>query len=157
MQYDPFPMSDEDYSAAGDADNLKLIAGNCISWLNPNDIETLTVLKDASATAIYGAKAANGVIVITTKKATNERLSISYRGEYTIGEKPSYGMYNLMNSQEKMQLSKDFFDEKVSYISKVLPIGYSNLMDELQSKNITYDEFVQNCLLYTSPSPRDRG
>lgn len=68
VQYDPFPMSDEDYSAAGDADNLKLIAGNCISWLNPNDIETLTVLKDASATAIYGAKAANGVIVITTKK-----------------------------------------------------------------------------------------
>lgn len=148
VQYDPFPMSDEDYSAAGDADNLKLIAGNCISWLNPNDIETLTVLKDASATAIYGAKAANGVIVITTKRATNERLSISYRGEYTVGEKPSYGMYNLMNSQEKMQLSKDFFDEKVSYISKVLPIGYSDLMDELQSKNITYDEFVQKFRQY---------
>lgn len=49
-------------------EDLKNVLGNQISWLNPSDIETITVLKDASATAIYGSKASNGVIVITTKK-----------------------------------------------------------------------------------------
>lgn len=143
IQRDPFPMNEGDATLSADADNLRLIAGNCISWLNPNDIETLTVLKDASATAIYGSKAANGVIVITTKKAKNERLSVSYSGTYTVGQKPDYGMYNLMNSQEKMQLSREIVDEKLSYSSNVLPIGYSHLMDQLQSKEITYDEFVR--------------
>ncbi len=142
IQRDPFPMNEGDETLSADMDNLRLIAGNCISWLNPNDIETLTVLKDASATAIYGSKAANGVIVITTKKAKTDKLSISYSGTYTVGQKPNYGMYNLMNSQEKMQLSKEIADEKLSYSSGVLPIGYSYLMDQLQSKEITYDEFV---------------
>lgn len=48
--------------------NLQDIIGNQISWLNPADIENITILKDASATAIYGSKASNGVIEITTKK-----------------------------------------------------------------------------------------
>lgn len=50
------------------AEDMREVIGNQVSWLNPNDIETITVLKDASATAIYGSKASNGVIVITTKK-----------------------------------------------------------------------------------------
>lgn len=148
IQRDPFPMNDGDETLSGDAENLRLIAGNSISWLNPNDIETITVLKDASATAIYGSKAANGVIVITTKKPTNEQLSVSYSGTYTVGQKPNYGMYNLMNSQEKMQLSREIVDENLSYSSNVLPIGYSHLMDQLQSKEITYDEFVSTFRKY---------
>lgn len=48
--------------------DLKNIIGNQISWLNPADIENISVLKDASATAIYGSKASNGVIEITTKR-----------------------------------------------------------------------------------------
>ena len=70
IQRDPQPFnSDDNMKFSVDADDIKQLAGNAISWLNPNDIETITVLKDASATAIYGSKAANGVIVITTKKA----------------------------------------------------------------------------------------
>lgn len=49
--------------------DMATLVGNQVSWLNPLDIENITVLKDASATAIYGSKASNGVIVITTKKA----------------------------------------------------------------------------------------
>ena len=49
-------------------EDLKNIIGNQISWLNPADIESISILKDASATAIYGSKASNGVIEITTKK-----------------------------------------------------------------------------------------
>lgn len=50
--------------------DMKELIGNQVSWLNPQDIENITVLKDASATAIYGSKASNGVIVITTKKGS---------------------------------------------------------------------------------------
>ena len=57
-------------SQANNLDFVNLV-GNAISGINPNDIERIDILKDASATALYGAKAANGVIVITTKKRKN--------------------------------------------------------------------------------------
>lgn len=73
VQIDPMPFDPEDNTKFSvDADDIRQLAGNAISWLNPNDIETITVLKDASATAIYGSKAANGVIVVTTKKPHKE-------------------------------------------------------------------------------------
>ena len=56
---------------------------NALATINPNDIETFTVLKDASATAIYGSRASNGVIIITTKKGTNDRVKVSYQGTFT--------------------------------------------------------------------------
>lgn len=61
-------------------------ASNIIGGLNPDDIETFTVLKDASATAIYGSRASNGVIVITTKKGS-DRLKVSYNGSFAISTK----------------------------------------------------------------------
>lgn len=63
-------------------DLIRDFVGGAISWLNPNDIDNITVLKDASATAIYGVKAANGVIVITTKKGERGRISLSYSGNF---------------------------------------------------------------------------
>ena len=57
--------------------------GNIIGAINPNDIETFTVLKDASATAIYGSRASNGVIVITTKKGTDGQLRFNYNGNFS--------------------------------------------------------------------------
>lgn len=59
--------------------------GNVIGAINPNDIETFTVLKDASATAIYGSRASNGVIVITTKKGSDNALKINYNGVFSVG------------------------------------------------------------------------
>ncbi|HET6559249.1 MAG TPA: carboxypeptidase-like regulatory domain-containing protein, partial [Prolixibacteraceae bacterium] len=53
-------------------------SGNFLSLINPNDIESMTVLKDASSTAIYGSRASNGVIIITTKKASADQLKISF-------------------------------------------------------------------------------
>lgn len=142
IQYDPFPMQEGDNALSGDVDNLRQIAGNCISWLNPNDIETLSVLKDASATAIYGSKAANGVIVITTKKAKAGRTAVSYSGQVTIGQRPSYGLYDRMNSQQKMQLSKEIYDERLTYPAGTTPIGYQQLIEKLEGKQITFEEYV---------------
>jgi len=60
-------------------------AGNPLSFINPNDIETFTVLKDASAAAIYGTRAANGVILITTKKGRGGALKMNFSSNNTMG------------------------------------------------------------------------
>lgn len=70
IQTNPVPIPNDASPISGDMEDLAQTAGNAISWLNPADIESITVLKDAASTAIYGSQAANGVIVITTKKAT---------------------------------------------------------------------------------------
>ncbi|MCD8305036.1 MAG: TonB-dependent receptor [Prevotella sp.] len=57
---------------------------NIIGAINPNDIETFTVLKDASATAIYGSRASNGVIIITTKKGTDDKVKLNYSGNFSV-------------------------------------------------------------------------
>lgn len=70
---------------------------NGISGINPNDIESITVLKDASAAAIYGSRAAGGVIVITTKRGKEGKLNVSYSANVSIVTKPPHDA-NLMNS-----------------------------------------------------------
>lgn len=95
---DAVDVSAEDLSS-GDATTL---ISNAIAGLNPDDIESFQVLKDGSATSIYGARAMAGVVVITTKRGKAGSSSISYTGEFTYRLKPSYSEYNICNSQEQM-------------------------------------------------------
>ena len=144
IQRDPQPFNSEDNTKFSvDADDISQLAGNAISWLNPNDIESITVLKDASATAIYGSEAANGVIVITTKKANVGKVFVAYSGDFSIGQRPRYGLYNQMNSREMMEFSQEMYEDRVSYPSKVLSIGYAGLMQSYLNKEITKKEFDQ--------------
>lgn len=94
--------------ASGDA---KTLISSAVAGLNSDDIESFTVLKDGSATSIYGARAMAGVIVITTKKGQKGRANISYTGEFTTRLKPSYRDYNIMNSQEMMGVYKEMEDK----------------------------------------------
>jgi len=71
---------------------------NPLSRLNPNDIESITVLKDASATAIYGARGANGVVLITTKKGANGRMSVDYN--YQVSASTLAKKLDLLNADE---------------------------------------------------------
>lgn len=85
------------------------------SNINPNDVEDITVLKDAAAAAIYGAKAANGVIIVVTKKGKkNEKIRINYNGYINFQGKPipKKGLY--MNSAQYIQAAREIFDP-VSY------------------------------------------
>lgn len=146
IQRDPQAFNSSDNTKfSSDADDIKQLAGNAIAWLNPNDIETITVLKDASATAIYGSKAANGVIVVTTKKAKSGKVAVTYSGDFSIGQRPHYGLYDLMNSREFMQFSKEIYEERRQYPSgsSVLPIGYRGLLEKLLNKEITLEEMNQ--------------
>lgn len=88
-----------DALSSGDATTL---ISSAIAGLNPDDIESFQILKDGSATSIYGAKAMAGVIVITTKKGRAGTSSFSYTGEFTTRLIPSYSEFNIMNSQDQM-------------------------------------------------------
>ena len=79
--------------------------------LNPNDVEDITVLKDAAAASIWGAKAANGVIVITTKKGKkSDKPTINYSGSYSLQRKPDYHTANIASTQSLLEYSKMIFD-----------------------------------------------
>ena len=102
-----------DQLASGDAVTL---IGSAIAGLNPADIQDIQVLKDASATSVYGARALNGVIVVTTKQGQRETpLKVNYSTENSVRLRPNYGQYDLLNSQETMALyqemeEKGYFD-----------------------------------------------
>lgn len=143
IQQNPQPFySEYNTQFSVSADDIRQLAGNAISWLNPNDIETITILKDASATAIYGSKAANGVIVITTKKASIGKVVVNYAGDFSIGQRLRYGLYDLMNSEENMEFSREIYDERRKYPvgNYALPIGYRGLREKLLRKEITMEE-----------------
>jgi len=80
---DPLVVIDGVIMGSGSTDGLS----NPLSTVNPNDIETFTVLKDASATAIYGSRASNGVILITTKKGTSGKVHVNYSGNVSVSTK----------------------------------------------------------------------
>ncbi|MFL5748336.1 MAG: TonB-dependent receptor plug domain-containing protein, partial [Niastella sp.] len=90
-----------DQLSSGDPTTL---LGSAVAGLNANDIETFDILKDASATALYGARAMNGVVVITTKRGKAGRLSVNYTGNYSTQLKPVYNDFNIMNSAEQMSV-----------------------------------------------------
>lgn len=138
IQPDPMPIDQNNMMI----DDLKNILGNQISWLNPSDIETITVLKDASATAIYGSKAANGVIVITTKRGQQDRTTVNYSGTFSFRARPNYGMFNLMNSKERIRFSQEAFEAGAIYSD--LPVSsldtYEGIMRLFYDRKISREE-----------------
>ena len=103
IQEDAVDVSADDLSS-GDAVTL---ISNAIAGLSADDIESFQVLKDGSATSIYGARAMAGVVVVTTKRGKVGRSTVNYTGEFTYRLKPSYSNYNISNSQEQMGIYKE--------------------------------------------------
>lgn len=100
---DVVEVSADDLSS-GDATTL---ISSAIAGLNSDDIESFQILKDGSATSIYGARAMAGVIVVTTKKGVAGQSRVSYTGEFTYRLKPSYSNFNIMNSQDQMAIYQE--------------------------------------------------
>lgn len=120
-----------------------------LNSFNPNDIESIEVLKDASASAIYGARAANGVIMITTKKGKEGDVRVDYSGSY------SYQKYNdsydVLNLPEWMQLRNDASKENWEFINRVYPYSSKTLeeanaapVNGIPYKRIYSDEQIRN-------------
>ncbi|MBC6989099.1 MULTISPECIES: SusC/RagA family TonB-linked outer membrane protein [Hymenobacter] len=112
-------------------------AANALSLINPNDIDTYTVLKDASATAIYGSRASNGVILITTKKGVSgEKLTVNVNSQTSLSRR-----YNSVPV-----LSADQFRSTVEQVApnqvKLLGSSKTNWQDEIFRSAMTYDNTI---------------
>ena len=114
---------------------------NPLSLVNPNDIESFTVLKDASATAIYGSRGSNGVIIITTKKGRkNQSPKVSYNGTLslsTISKK-----LDVMDAGEYRQFIKDYYGGEESDAYKGLGNADTDWQDEIYRTGVSHDHNV---------------
>lgn len=124
------------------SEDAEYLVGNAVSGLNPQDIETITVLKDASATAIYGVRAANGVIVITTRKGSKGAApSIRYNGSLSLETRESYRKYDRMNSRQRVQLSREMMEAGLEYRDQPIGESYEGQYQRFLDKEITAAEF----------------
>ena len=147
IQEDPLPFAGaqlNDILSSGDlSSSMASISGSSISGLNPDDIESITFLKDASATAIYGVKAANGVIVITTKRGsnTNGRINVNFRTDISLTPRRTYGQTDRMNSADRIALSKEIVESGVPFSQFPQNVGYEGAYLQLINKEISMEEF----------------
>ena len=138
-----------DPSDINDLDFVNLL-GNAISGLNPEDIEQIDVLKDASATAIYGARAGNGVIVITTKKGKAGPPTLSYSVSGTYTRRPYYTdrAVNVMNSEERIDFSRELISKQTVYPMIQTWVGYEDAIRKYYSGKISFEEFQKEVGYY---------
>lgn len=136
---DPIDLSPD---VLNDPDYVNRV-GNAISGINPQDILRIDVLKDAAATALYGTRAANGVIVITTKSGREGKPVISYSTTLTARRRPYYtdSKINLMNSSERVQFSEYLVDQHYSYPNGMPLVGYENALTNLYNGTYTQQQF----------------
>jgi len=126
---DPVDLSPD---VLNDPDYVNRI-GNAIAGINPQDIQRIDVLKDAAATALYGTRAANGVIVVTTKSGREGKPVITYNGQYTFRKRPYYtdDKINLMNSAERIRFSQFLAEQHYIYPPNMPKVGYEQALSNL--------------------------
>ena len=112
---DGMPLEGTEIPAMEDLKDIDNIYQTSIAGINPSDIENITVLKDAAATAIYGARAANGVIVITTKRGKLGRAQVNVSTKLTVNPNLDLSRLNMLNSEEKVGLELDLLTSGFSY------------------------------------------
>ncbi|WP_216639096.1 TonB-dependent receptor [Flammeovirga sp. SJP92] len=112
---------------------------NPLSAINPNDIESFTVLKDASATAIYGSRASNGVIMITTKKGTSGKMKIDYTGNVSVATVPN--TVDVYNASEFKDVIRARWGEG-SRAESFLGNSNTNWSDQIFSSAVSTDHNV---------------
>ena len=136
IQEDAVDVSADDLSS-GDAVTL---ISNAIAGLSADDIESFQVLKDGSATSIYGARAMAGVVVITTKRGKAGRSTVNYTGEFTYRLKPSYSQYNISNSQEQMGIYKEMKEKGWLEFASLANSSTSGLYGKMYTLMSQYDK-----------------
>lgn len=143
---DPVDVSNEDLN---NPDYINII-GNAIAGINPQDIERIDVLKDASATALYGTRAANGVIVVTTKKGKVGPACFSYNHTSKFTRRPRYTdrNINLMNSKERVLFGKNLSDTHYQFPSGMTMVGYEGALYRYYSGLTDYNGFLDEVKRY---------
>ena len=125
-----------DQLSSGDAETL---ISSAIAGLNADDIESFQILKDGSATSIYGARAMAGVIVVTTKKGKAGVSRVNYTGEFTTRLVPSYNDFNIMNSQDQMGIYKQMEEKGWLNFSETIRAAESGVYGKMYQLMNTFD------------------
>ena len=130
---DGIPLEGTDIPNINNLNDVNDIYQTSIAGLNPTDIDNITVLKDAAATAIYGARAANGVIVITTKRGKESRPIVNFNTRLTFSPKVDINRLNLLNASEKVDLELALLASNYEY--RQHKGGVANILDKLNEFN----------------------
>lgn len=137
---DPVPLTADQINSF---DNVNII-GNALTGINPDDIAKIDILKDASATAIYGTRAASGVIVITTKRGKEGKPVLSYSTGFSFVQPPAYSDFNLMNSKERIDVSREMYERNLGFTANyanVDRLGYEGALMNLWDGTFTSQQF----------------
>ena len=140
-----------DQLSSGDPNTL---LGSAVAGINANDIQSFEILKDASATALYGARAMNGVIVITTKKGRAGKPAVNYSGNYTVFLKPSYSNYNILNSADQMSVYSEMQRKGWLNFSSVANAADGGVFTKMANRIKQYDETSGQFGLENTPEAR---
>lgn len=112
---DGMPLEGTDIPSMDDLKDIDNIYQTSIAGINPADIDNITVLKDAAATAIYGARAANGVIVITTKRGREGQPAVTYSAKLTYSPRTNLSRLNMLTADEKVNLELELLKGSYTY------------------------------------------
>lgn len=132
-----------------------------INTINPSDVESVNILKDAAATSIYGARGGNGVIVITTKRGQSGKLVLAVDINHTISKKPNLQALPLMSNNDYINVEETLFE--AGYFNSMItnrlspaitPIVY--FLDQLRKNKITKDEYEYQKSMYSSANFRQQ-
>ena len=160
VQEDIVNLSFEDLTSG----NANTLIGSSIAGINANDIKSIDILKDAAATSLYGARALNGVVVITTKSGKRETpTTVNYTLEQTVRDVPTYSQYDILDSRENMSILKELeakgFLTQAGVVQSRYGGVYYNLYDNVNNyigPNYT-SEFSNNGFAVTNlPEYRNR-
>ena len=143
---------DSDALSSGDAETL---ISSAIAGLNSDDIESFQILKDGSATSIYGARAMAGVIVVTTKRGKAGVSSLSYNGEFTTRLVPTYAEFNIMNSQQQMSVYQEMEQKGWLNFSSTYRNSNSGVYGRMYKLMNTIDPVTGSFVLMNTPEEKN--
>ncbi|PSR52854.1 SusC/RagA family TonB-linked outer membrane protein [Adhaeribacter arboris] len=133
-------------SVLGGSDPLYVVDGfpitGSISTLNPDEIEDISILKDAASTSLYGSRAANGVVLITTKRGKSGQTNVSFSSFVGIQKVPERGRIEMLNAEEFAQFKKEYYEDA----GQPVPEAFQNPAQYRGKNNDWYD-----ALLRTAP------
>lgn len=137
--------------------NAETLISSSLAGLNANDIRSIEVLKDASATSLYGARARNGVVVITTRSGRRASpLRINYSLEETVRDIPNYTSYDILNSKEAIGVYREMENKGYLDLPDVAQARYGGIYSIMADRVNTYDPATGGFLLKNTPEAKNQ-